>query len=43
MEKFQIEHVIISMSLEVEGHTVPHLKAPISGVSCVLEISPFTE
>ena len=30
MEKFQIEHVIISMSLEVEGHTVPHLKAPVS-------------
>ena len=30
MEKFQIEHVIISMSLEVEGHTVPHSKAPVS-------------
>ena len=30
MEKFQIENVIISMSLEVEGHTVPHSKAPVS-------------
>ena len=30
MEKFHIEHVIISMPLEVEGHTVPHWKAPVS-------------
>ena len=30
MERFHIEHVIISMPLEVEGHTVPHWKAPVS-------------